>query len=66
MLAKGGREWGVKVGWLDSEQQESIVIGYIFRVELTPFALNACWRLPKRKATCENFILLSFVRYKAI
>ena len=25
-------------------------------VELTPFAFDACCRLPKRKATRENFI----------
>jgi hypothetical protein len=30
---------------------------YIFQVELTPLTMDACCRLPKRKATRENFIV---------
>ena len=47
-----------------SKARKHIVIGYIFRFELTPFALDACCRLPKRKATRKKFIVDVFVRYK--
>ena len=47
-----------------SKARKHVVIGYSFRFELTPFALDACCRLPKRKAACENFIVYVFVRYK--
>lgn len=48
--------------------KERTVIDYIFRVELTSFANDACCRLPKRKATTtsENFIVAVYVRYKRI